>query len=51
VSAPHWTEEETHDPIRADARNFFKVEEWTADDLAGQIGARSLLGTKLTCQW
>ncbi len=33
MSAPHWTEEETRDAIYADVRNFFKVEEWTADDL------------------
>ncbi len=33
MSAPHWAEEETSDPLYADERNFFKVQEWTADDL------------------
>jgi hypothetical protein len=27
-----WTTEETDDPIRADDRNFYKVERWTKDD-------------------
>jgi hypothetical protein len=29
----HWAEEETDNPVYADTRGFFKVEEWTADDL------------------
>jgi len=28
-----WGEEETDNPIYADERGFFKVEEWTPDDL------------------
>ncbi len=28
-----WSNEETADPLYADDRNFYKVEEWTADDL------------------
>jgi len=28
-----WSEEETDNPVYADTGNFFKVEEWTADDL------------------
>jgi len=28
-----WSEEETDNPVYADTRAFFKVEEWTADDL------------------
>jgi hypothetical protein len=28
----HWAAEETDDPTYADARNFFKVEQWTTDD-------------------
>jgi hypothetical protein len=30
MSAPHWTDS---DALYADVRNFFKVEQWTADDL------------------
>ena len=26
-----WSDEETFDPIRADDRNFYKVEKWTKD--------------------
>jgi hypothetical protein len=26
-----WSDEETFDPIKADDRNFFKVEKWTQD--------------------
>ena len=26
-----WSEEETDDPLRADERNFYKVEKWTRD--------------------
>jgi hypothetical protein len=33
ANMPHWSDEETDNPVRADERNFFKVEEWTADDL------------------
>jgi hypothetical protein len=28
-----WGEEETNNSVYADTRGFFKVEEWTADDL------------------
>jgi hypothetical protein len=28
-----WSEEETDNPVYADTRGFFKVEEWTADGL------------------
>jgi hypothetical protein len=30
---PRWSEQETNNPVYADTRNFFKVEEWTADGL------------------
>jgi hypothetical protein len=26
-----WSDEETHDPLYADDRNFYKVEKWTRD--------------------
>jgi hypothetical protein len=26
-----WSDQETHDPLYADARNFYKVEKWTRD--------------------
>ena len=26
-----WSDEETNDPLVADARNFYKVEKWTPD--------------------
>jgi hypothetical protein len=26
-----WSDEETDDPLRADDRNFYKVEKWTKD--------------------
>jgi hypothetical protein len=26
-----WSDEETDDPIRADRRNFYKVEKWSQD--------------------
>lgn len=29
----HWSDEETDNPIHADDRNFYKVEQWTDDDL------------------
>jgi hypothetical protein len=27
----HWSDEETDDALRADERNFYKVEKWTKD--------------------
>lgn len=30
---PHWSNEETADPHVADVRNFYKVEQWTREDL------------------
>jgi hypothetical protein len=27
----HWSDEETDNPLRADDRNFYKVEKWTKD--------------------
>ncbi len=33
MSASHWTEEQTDNPVYADERNFFKVEQLTTDDL------------------
>jgi hypothetical protein len=33
MSAPQWSEEETDNPVYADTRGFFKVEQWTDDDL------------------
>jgi hypothetical protein len=32
VSCPRWSDEETASPLYADARNFYKVELWTADE-------------------
>jgi hypothetical protein len=29
-----WSDEETRDPLYADDRNFFKVEQWTHDGMA-----------------
>jgi hypothetical protein len=29
-----WSDEETRDPLYADDRNFFKVEQWTRDGMA-----------------
>jgi hypothetical protein len=29
----NWSVEETDDPLSADDRNFYKVEQWTEDDL------------------
>ena len=29
----NWSDEETHDPLYADDRHFFKVEQWTRDGL------------------
>jgi hypothetical protein len=36
-----WSEEETRNPVYADDRGFFKVEQWTADDnhIAGMLYA------------
>jgi hypothetical protein len=31
VAMNDWSDEETFDPIKADGRNFYKVEKWTAD--------------------
>ena len=28
-----WSNEETNDPLVADARNFYKVEKWTRDGM------------------
>ena len=28
---PDWSDEETDNPLLADARNFYKVEKWTRD--------------------
>ena len=28
-----WSDEETDDPLLADDRNFYKVEEWTRDGM------------------
>ena len=28
-----WSDEETDDPLRADDRNFYKVEKWTKDGM------------------
>jgi hypothetical protein len=28
---PDWSDEETDDPLRADDRNFYKVEKWAKD--------------------
>jgi hypothetical protein len=28
---PHWSNEETDNPLRADDLNFYKVEKWTKD--------------------
>jgi hypothetical protein len=33
MNAERWTDEETTNSVYADERGFFKVEEWTADDL------------------
>jgi len=30
---PHWSYEETSDPRHADRRNFYKVEQWSRDDM------------------
>ena len=35
----HWSDEETANPLRADDRNFYKVEKWTRD---GQRVERTL---------
>ena len=32
MTRSRWPEEETGNPVNADERNFFKVEEWTADE-------------------
>jgi hypothetical protein len=32
LTGDHWSDEETTDPLRADERNFYKVEQWTKDD-------------------
>ena len=32
-SMSDWSDEETDDPLVADARNFYKVEKWTGDGL------------------
>ena len=32
-SMSDWSNEETDDPLVADARNFYKVEKWTGDGL------------------
>ena len=30
---PPWSDEETDNPLRADDRNFYKLEKWTKDGL------------------
>lgn len=42
---PDDTAEETADPVAADRRNFFKVEQWTADDL--HVAALLYAGNRL----
>jgi hypothetical protein len=39
VHVSDWSDEETRDPLYADDRNFFKVEQWTPD------------GKRLTLDW
>jgi hypothetical protein len=29
----HWSDEETDNPLRADDRNFYKLEKWTKDGM------------------
>jgi hypothetical protein len=31
IAMPRWSDEETDNPLRADDRNFYKVEKWTKD--------------------
>jgi hypothetical protein len=30
---PHWSNEETENPLLADDRNFYKLEKWTKDGM------------------
>ena len=32
-----WSDEQTHDPLYADERDFYKVEKWTRDGTAVDI--------------
>jgi hypothetical protein len=34
VPVSDWSDEETRDPLYADDRNFYKVEQWTRDGMA-----------------
>ena len=31
IAMPQWSDEETDNPLRADDRNFYKLEKWTKD--------------------
>jgi hypothetical protein len=31
MPSDNWSHEETDDPLRADRRNFYKVEKWSKD--------------------
>jgi hypothetical protein len=33
IAMPHWSDEETDNPVRAGDHNFYKVEKWTKDGL------------------